>query len=167
MNSQNRSFMQIILFALLALSLALNVFILYVLFAARSRAVSILENSQVLLDQMTTQPIETVVHVDQPIQVSEVLPLQHTFTVPVNTVYPLSTVVRTNVRIPLLGLQEIAVPIETDIPIETEITVPVDTSVPISFTYRLQADVPVRVDLPEETFAPVEEILQQALDAFQ
>jgi hypothetical protein len=167
MKSNKGSITQIILFLLLAISLGLNIFIIYVLSETRNRAVSVLENSQVLLDQVATQPIETVVHVDQPIYISETLPVRHTFTIPIDTVYPLSTVIRTTVQIPLLGAQEIAAPIESDIPIQTELSVPIDTSVPLSFTYRLQTDIPVSVDLPENALRPIEEVLQQSIDALR
>jgi len=151
----------------LLLSIALHGFTFYLLVQARQQAAAAVSQAQSGLQSIGEQTIVTVVEIDQELPFSTTLPLNHTFAVPIDTVYPLSTVVETEIQIPLLGPQEIAVPIKARIPVELTVDIPVATEIPISLTYHLQTEVPVEVKLPSELLTPIEAILQQAEEAFQ
>jgi len=157
-------FGQVLLCALVILSLALNGLVIFTLYQAREAALGVLESAQVSLFRLTQAPIVTQVKVDQDVPINTTIPIQKTFTVPLDFDYPLSTVVNTSINIPVLGRQDIAVPIDTIIPIKYDVEIPVQTEIPISFTYRLQADIPVEVALPPETVDNLEVFLEQLTD---
>ena len=116
---------------------------------------------------MGSEPFVTQVSVDQEIPFNTTIPISQTFTVPLNIQYPLSTVVNTYVNVPILGRQDIAIPIETIIPIQYTLDVPIQVDVPISLTYHLQTEIPVEVAIPPEIRAPLDEILRQIEDGLQ
>ncbi|MGC9398720.1 MAG: hypothetical protein ACP5HM_06250 [Anaerolineae bacterium] len=156
-----------LLWGLLSLSLLLNVLSLLYLTRMRQRARLVLETAQTTVRTLQEEPIRTDVEVDQKIPIQEVINLDETFSVPLDTTYPLSTVVQTSVQIPLLGRQAIAVPVEAQIPIQMDLTVPVQTQIPISFTYHLQTTLPVEITLSPETWAPLNRLLGESLEALK
>jgi hypothetical protein len=134
---------------------------------ARVNAANAVTTARGILTTMQEQPIVTVVEIDQTVPISTTLPFTHSFHVPIDTVYPLSTVVNTYVQIPILGRQNISLPIDARVPVQMDVDVPIQTSIPISFTYRLQMDMPVEFQLPPEMLAPVDEILLHAEEALR
>jgi hypothetical protein len=163
-STRKPSIKTILLWSLLGLSLLLNIVTLFLLNWVRLQSIEVLENARTVLEEIQQQPIKTVVDIDQAITLNETLPFQHTFSVPVDTTYPLSTTIRTTVQIPLLGVQEIAVPVQAQIPIQMDMDIPVDTEVPIDFTYQLQTSIPIEVHLPSDALAPVDSLLQNTLE---
>jgi hypothetical protein len=81
--------------------------------------------------------------------------------VPLDFEYPLNTVINTYVDIPLLGRQDIAVPVETVIPINTMLDIPIQMDFPISVTYQLQTVIPVEVQLPPTLLDTFEGFIEQ------
>ncbi|MBN1877148.1 MAG: hypothetical protein JXA33_23195 [Anaerolineae bacterium] len=153
---------QILLWALVILSLALNGVLIYALNRARLSIAETLTTVRNTVAQVSSQPIVTTVSVDQEIPLNTTIPIHHALTVPLNIDYPLSTVVNTSFNVPLLGEQEISFPIETVIPIRYTLDVPIDMEFPISLTYHLQTEVPIEVTLPPELRAYLDAILAQA-----
>jgi len=151
----------IILTILVTLSLVLNGVLLLALFKVRHQTLDTLAAVRNTVMLMGVNPITTTVHVDQTIPFNVVIPLNETITVPLDIVYPLTTVVNTFVDIPVLGRQDIALPINTQIPIQYDLTVPIALDIPISLTYPLKLDVPVAVEIPPELRAPIDAVLQQ------
>jgi len=153
----------LLLFGVLVLaSLALHAFTFYTLSQVRKQAAGAVAQARAGLEPLAGEPIVAVDQINQQLPFSPTLPLDQSFQVPINTVYPLSTVVETSINIPLLGPQAIAVPIKARIPIQLTIDVPVKMQVPISFTYHLDTEVPVEVAIPPELLTPVEDMLKQA-----
>ena len=162
-SSRKETLKSILLWGLLGLSLLLNVVVLLLLNSMRIRAINTLESAQTTLQEMQAEPIRTVVKVDQTIPIQEVIPFDHTFPVSLDTTYPLSTVIQTSVQIPLLGRQEIVVPVEADIPLQMDMDVPIQTDIPVSFTYQLQVAIPVEVAIPPEVLTPIDTLLEQTV----
>jgi len=157
----------IVLSLLLAVSLAVNALNFYLLSQARAGALNALRAAQDSLRELTATPFTTIVGIDQTLPISATIPLDQTFVVPIDIIYPLDTVVHTAIQIPLVGTQNIAVPIQADIPIQMEIEIPIQMQIPISFTYHLQTEVPVTFELPSGTVELIEEILEQAEGALR
>ncbi len=158
----------LLLFGVLVLaSLALHAFTFYTLSQVRKQAAGAVAQARAGLATLGGEPIVAVVQIDQELPFSTTLPLDQSFKVPINTVYPLSTVVQTSIQIPLFGPQEIAVPIKAQIPIQLTLDVPVKMQVPISFTYHLDTEVPVEVAIPTELLTPVDAMLKQAEEGLQ
>ncbi len=157
----------IVLSVLLLVSLGANAYTLYLLSLARDQVAATLSTARTALGEMQTQAFSTEVTINQSVPISATLPFNHVFNVPINTVYPLVTTVETYVQIPLLGRQNIAIPIEADIPVALTLDIPVQTSLPISFSYHLSMTVPVEVTLPLGSLTPVEQFLQEAENALK
>jgi hypothetical protein len=156
-----------LILGLLCLSLALNGYILYTRSLTLGQAVAVLDTLRAQLDDLGSQSLSTEVQIDQAVPISATLPFDYVFTVPVDTVYPLSTVVNTGFELPLLGWQDIAVPIQAEIPLQLDLDVPVQAEIPISLTYQLQMTIPIEVAWPPEILSPLQEILREAEDALR
>ena len=157
----------VILTVLVTLSLALNGYLLVTLLNVRKAALGAVTTARNNLAVIGSEPFVTQVSVDQEIPFNTTIPISQTFTLPLNIQYPLSTVVNTYVNVPVLGRQNIAIPIETIIPIEYTLEVPIRVDVPISLTYHLQTDIPVEVAIPPEIRAPLDDVLRQIEDGLQ
>lgn len=165
--TKRHSFKSTLLWLLLILSLLLNFTVLYVLFYARAASLELLSQAERAVAEFSSQPVKTVVEIDQNIPLSETLFFDHSFLVPLDTVYPLSTVVQTEVSLPLLGTQELNIPIQANIPLQMELEVPVKTNIPLSFTYHLRTSLPVEVVIPPETVEPLSALLQRMTEALR
>ena len=157
----------IILTVLTVLSLLLNGILLFALLKIRKNAVDTLASVRNTVALLGVEPITTTVHVDQIIPFNTVVPLSQTLTIPLDIVYPITTVVNTYIDVPVLGRQDIALPINTQIPIQYDFTVPIALDVPISLTYPLKVDVPVAVEIPPELRVPIDDVLQQIESALR
>ncbi len=151
----------VVLTILVLASLALNAYFFVIITGFRQGALDMVANARAELATFGNEPIIVDVQVDQEIPFDTTIPISETFVLPLDIDYPLSTVINTYFNIPLLGRQEIAIPIETNIPIQYTLEVPIQVEVPISLTYRLQTTVPVEVALPPEIRLSLDEALQQ------
>jgi len=156
-----------VLTVLVTVSLALNGVLIFALAKARAATLDTLASVRNSLAVMGSESLNTTIHVDQNIPLNTIVPVSETITIPLDFVYPLSTVVNTYVNLPVLGRQDIAVPIDTLIPIQYDLTVPIDVNFPISLTYRLQVEVPVSFDIPAEIRAPLDQFLEQTESALR
>lgn len=152
---------QLLLWFLVFLSLALNGVLIYALFEVRESALNTIASLQNTVVQWRDQTIVVPVAVDQQIPFRSTVPISETLTVPLNFDYPLSTVVNTSVKIPLVGEQEIAFPIDTIIPVHYTLEAPVQVNVPISMSYHLQTEIPVSVEIPQAWLDQINQILEE------
>ncbi len=166
-DEQNHSLRTTLLWLLLILSLLLNSGVLYALYYVRAESLELLTQAERTVEQLSSQPIKTIIEIDQRIPLSETFPFAHSFPVPINTTYFLSTVVQTEVSLPLLGARTVNIPIQADIPLQLELDIPVQTNIPLSFTYHLRTSLPIEVSLPPETLVPISVLLQQAIAALK
>lgn len=133
---------------LVIISLAFNAVLIVSLLQAREGLVLALAGAEDAVALLSGEPLSFEVAVDQEIPIRTSVPIEETFVIPLSFDYTLDTVVETYVNIPLLGKQDIAVPVQTVLPISTTIEIPVEMTVPISVTYQLQTEIPVEVELP-------------------
>ncbi len=166
-DEQIRSLRTTLFGLLLVLSLLLNSVVLAALYYARVQSLVLLTQAERTVEQLSSRPIKTIIEIDQRIPLSETLPFDHSFSVPIDTTYPLSTVVQTEISLPLLGTRTVSIPIQADIPLRLELDIPVQTNIPLSFTYHLRTSLPIEVSLPPETLAPILALLQQATAALK
>ncbi|HOU14433.1 MAG TPA: hypothetical protein PKZ84_15100 [Anaerolineae bacterium] len=152
---------------LVFVSLALNVYFFLVITSFRQGTLDMITNARVGLAAFGDEPVVVQVQVDQQIPLNAIVPISQTLVIPLDIDYPLSTVVNTFINIPVLGRQDIAIPIQTVIPIQYTLEVPIRVEVPISLTYHLQTTVPVEVAIPPELRASLDEMLQQAEEGLQ
>jgi hypothetical protein len=157
----------VVLTILVLLSLALNGYFFLIISNVRQSTLDMITNARVSLAMLSNEPIVVQVEVDQEIPFNTSVPISQTLVVPLDIDYPLSTVVNTFVNIPILGRQDIAIPIETMIPIQYTLEVPIQVEVPISLTYHLQTTVPVEVAIPPEIGLSLDEMLRQAEERLQ
>lgn len=142
------------------ISLLLNVVVIAGLLEIRGGLDRALTAARDALARQANQPIAFTVAIDQPIPIQADIPIDETFTIPIDFVYPLDTVINTHIDIPVLGRQEIAVPVETRIPISHTLEIPVEMTVPVSVTYHLQTDIPVEVAVPPDLLTTLDALLQ-------
>ena len=157
----------VVLTILVVASLALNGYFLIILSDARQGALDVIANTRNDLAALSSEPIVIPIAIDQEIPFNTNVPISETFVLPLDIEYPLSTVINTFVDVPVLGRQDIALPIETVIPIQYTLEVPIRVDVPISLTYHLQTEVPVEVAIPPEIRAPLDDALRQMEEGLQ
>ena len=158
---------QILLWLLVILSLTLNGVLIYALFEVRAGALNAVAALQNTVVQWRDETVVVPVAVDHEIPFRTTVPISETLTVPLDFDYPLSTVVNTSVRIPLVGEQDIAFPIDTVIPVHYTLETPVQVSVPISTTYHLQTEIPVSVEIPQAWLDQITQILAETESALR
>ena len=158
---------RLLLWFLVLLSLALNGVLIYALLEVREGALSTIASLQNTVVQWRDQSIVVPVKVDQQIPFRATVPISETLTVPLDFDYPLSNVVNTSVRIPLVGEQDVAFPIDTIIPVHYTLEAPVQVSVPISMTYHLQTEIPVSVEIPPAWLDQIYAILEETESALR
>jgi len=157
----------VVLTMLVLVSLVLNGYFFLIISNVRQGTLEVIGSARESLATLGSEPFVIQVDVDQVIPFNTTVPISETFILPLDIDYPLSTVINTYFNVPLLGRQEIAIPIETIIPIQYTLTVPIQVEVPISLTYHLQTSVPVEVALPPEIGLSLDAMLQQVEDGLQ
>lgn len=155
---------RVVISVLVAVSILLNVALIVGLLRVREGLQSALTAADNALVLSASEPLAFEVAVDQSIPIQTTVPIEQAFVVPLEFDYPLNTVVNTYVDIPLLGRQDIAVPVETVIPISTTLEIPVQMEIPISVTVQLQTEIPVEVQFPPTLLDALAGLIEQ-LDA--
>ncbi len=157
----------VVLTILVLASLALNGYFYLIITGFRQGTRDMIANARVGLAAFGDEPVVVQVQVDQQIPLNTSVPISQTLVIPLDMNYPLSTVVNTFINIPVLGRQDIAIPIQTVIPIQYTLEVPIQVEVPISLTYHLQTTVPVEVVIPPDIRLSLDEMLRQAEEGLQ
>ena len=154
------------LWALTIVSLLLNVLIIAILIlvdmVGRQIAASVADQ----LEAFGNQTINYKFRVNQTVPVNTLVPFQKNLVVPFQQSIPVSTTVKVSKELPVLGVVEFDVPIDT--------SVPVSFSVPIAIseTIAVNAEVPLNLEIPLEIpvrDTPIKETLDrvaQALNTF-
>lgn len=150
----------IILAAGLVLSLILNLFVISLLSKVRSDAYYAVVSTREGLEKISTESIEMEVQVDQVLPLDIIVPINEVISFPIDLIFPIDTVVNTTINFPLVGPQQVAVPIRANVPINTIIAIPVKMDLPVSTEYHLQAVMPVELSLPPETINSIKSTLE-------
>jgi hypothetical protein len=151
----------IILTAGLALSLLLNFFVIFSLSNVRSGALDTVVSAREGFRRIGADSFSMEVQVDQVLPLETMVPIKETISFPLVFNYELDTVVNTEVNLPLVGPQQIAVPIRGMIPVNTVVEIPIRLNLPISTEYHLQAVIPVEISLPPETVSTINQSLEE------
>jgi hypothetical protein len=150
-----------ILSAGLIISLALNLMVIISLARVRTNALDTVVSARDGLDRISADSITMEVQVDQLLPLDIIVPINETITFPLELNYKLDTVVDTTINLPLVGPQQVAVPIRGTIPIKTVVSIPVKLNLPVSTEYHLQAVIPVNISLPPETITALNSTLEE------
>ena len=147
-----------ILFILVLLSFALNLYLIYYLVTLRRQALEVaqevspvvqeslaLADAQLETFQQSTLDFEVQIDEELPIQVE--IPISETLEIPIQTSVPISTTIETTVMMDPFqaGLE---IPVDIDVPVDLEIPIDMVVPIPISRTLPLSTSVPVKLDLP-------------------
>jgi hypothetical protein len=141
------------------LSLLVNVILVFIVLNIGVGLRSAVTTARQSLDAARTEPIDLTVSVHEEVPISTTVPLSDTFIIPIRFDFPLSTQVSTYITIPLLGRQEIVVPVEATIPISHTLEIPLSMAVPVNFTPTLELDIPMQVALPADMLDALEDLL--------
>jgi hypothetical protein len=139
--------------------LVLNLFLLLVLAKARSDLRNTIDEARSTLAVISQEPIEIPVVINQNIPINTTLPISQTIRVPIDIDYPLSTVINTSFNIPVLGRQEIRLPIDTVIPVNLVYEAPIQETVHISMEFPLHLELPIVIDIPSDFILLLDERL--------
>lgn len=146
---------------LVIVSLLLNGLLIYTLLNFQQELLSALAAARNGIVMIEEQPLAFSVTVDEMVPIRATVPIEQTFVMPLQLDYPLDTVVNTHIDIPILGKQELAIPVQTVIPISYTLEIPIQTEVPISLTYHLQQEIPVEVSVPVEALSFLTDFIEK------
>jgi hypothetical protein len=144
---------------LIIFSLVLNLFLLLVLAKARIDLRNTITAVRNTLEGISQEPIEIPVEISQDIPINTTIPISQTIRVPIDIDYPLSTVINTSFNIPVLGRQELSLPIDTVIPVNLVYEAPIHEMVYISMVLPLHLELPILIEIPPEVRLQLEERL--------
>ncbi len=166
METRNKLWL-IALSVLVGISLLVNGFLMMRVLQARDAALEAVVMARDNLAVLSAESVIVPVRVDQEIPFDTVIPIDQTFSVPLDFEYTLSTVVNTWVNIPVLGRQNVSIPVDTVVPVSYTLEIPIRVDFPISLTYHLQTEIPVAVDIPLEIRASLDTVLSQIEDGLR
>lgn len=158
---------RVVVTTLVLVSIALNIFLVLLLSQAQRGVTDAIAIARTTLAEFTAEPIEVPVEINQDIPINTMFPISQTVEVPLDIDYPLSTIVNTSFTIPVLGEQEISLPIETVIPLHMTLSIPVQETIHISLTYPLQLSIPVAFQIPEDIQLLLDTSLEEISTGFK
>ncbi len=144
----------------LLLSLSVNIITITSLARARTKAVAIIDEARDALDSLSYKPFTFDLAVDKDLPLETEISVNQVIEIPIDINYPVDTTIYSNVNLPVVGTQRIAIPIKGNIPVKTTIEVPINMLVPVSANYSLETTIPVEISIPDD----ITEILLQVLD---
>lgn len=147
---------------LTVLSLALNGILVFEFLEVRRSAHRIVVDTRSLVTDFAQDTFTYTVNVDQEIPVSTEIALNEAFSVPINTVVPLSTTVVVPVDL-RLATYKLAVPIQAVFPVSTQVTVPFSEVIDVATIVPLDVDVPIEVTVADTPLAGYLEVVSDTL----
>jgi hypothetical protein len=172
----------IILFVLVFLSLALNLYLIYTFLNLRRQALQVarevrpvVQESLALADaeleafQQSTMDFNIKIDEELPVQVA--IPISETLEIPLQMNFPISETIETTVMIDPFeaGLEipvDIAVPVDLEIPINMVVPVPISRTIPLSTSVPVNLDLPITINVSETPLVEYIEDVRTALVAF-
>jgi hypothetical protein len=135
-----------LLWLLVIVSLAINVYLIRVLLQAREQLGLAASSAAVAVGSLRTTSLDYTVPIRETLPVSFTVAYRDNFVVPISTTIPINVQLTVPLRTPL-GTFPINVPVVTDIPINLRPSIPLSLAVPISVTVPISVDVPIHIDL--------------------
>ena len=168
-----------LLFALVLVSIGINVFLVWQLVQFRQQATETIDRLQpqleIAFDQTDARLAEFQqstltfdVDVDEVIPVQANVPFNETIEIPVQITIPIEEDFETIITVNALGAEipvPVVVPVLMEFPIDEVVTVTISRTIPLSTSVSLNLAVPVQIDINDTELAPYLQELRQGLDA--
>jgi hypothetical protein len=140
-----------LLWVVVIISVALNVYIISVLREARRQVGIAAGNASVGVAQLADGSIDYNVEIHETLPVSMSIGYEDEITVPISVTLPISTEVEVPLRTPL-GVFPIRVPVITSFPVRLNPVVPISVELPISTTVPVDVEFPIHVAIRDTAF---------------
>jgi hypothetical protein len=150
---------------LAAVSLAINLWMLGQLLAARRQVAAAAGQAADVVSGLGTAALDYTVHVDEAIPFSTEVIVSDTIQVPIDAVIPIDTEVIVPVNTPL-GSFDITLPVKATVPVSMAVSVPIRTRVPVSAVVPVALDVPIHIELKSTPLGRALGEVSDALDTF-
>ena len=153
-----------VLWGVAALSLVINLGLIYALLEARQRAGNGAQTAALAVAALRASAVDYTVRVDRTLPVSLTVPFKTTVRVPISTTLPIDTEFGFSLHT-VVGDFPVSIPVHATVPVNLVSEVPVQLAVPISTTVPVVFDVPVRIELAQtslgEALGPTQVYLEQ------
>jgi hypothetical protein len=140
-----------LLWLVVIISVALNVYIISVLREVRRQVGIAAGNAAVGVGQLADGAIDYNVEIHESLPVSMTIGYEDQITVPISVTLPISTEVEVPLRTPL-GVFPIVVPVITSFPVRLNPVIPISVELPISTTVPVNVDFPIHVEIRDTAF---------------
>jgi hypothetical protein len=148
-------------------SLVLSVLAFYGMLQVRNATLDLVRDARTILSGLPSQQIETTVRLNHSFPIAADVPLQESFTVPIQTTIPIDTVAQVPIEIPLFGTYELDVPVYAEVPINLQVVIPVNQTVSIDTEVTLDTEVPVELQVGQMGMEGVLQQLDQTLSGLE
>jgi hypothetical protein len=155
--------LQIVMLALLAVSLLIHALTLAELFRVRNTLRAEIDRLATSVDAARSQQIRYDLPIDQQIPIDLDVPIKRSLTIPIQTQVRIQQQINLPVDTGVVGTINIPVPIDATVPISTSVPIDFDQTVNISTTVPLRLNVPVQIDLGSPQIAGYLDRLHDAL----
>lgn len=152
-----------LLWVVVIISVALNVYIISVLREARRQVGIAAGNASVGVAQLAGGSIDYNVEIRETLPVSMSIGYEDEITVPISVTLPISTEVEVPLRTPL-GVFPIRVPVITSFPVRLNPVVPISVELPISTTVPVDVEFPIHVAIRDTAFGAALDDAQRYLE---
>jgi hypothetical protein len=168
-----------LLFALVLISIGINLFLVWQLMQLRQQAIETIDRLEpqleIAFDQTDTRleefqksTLTFAVEVNEVIPVQANVPFNETIEIPVQITIPIEEDFETIITVNALGAEipvPVVVPVLMEFPIDEVVTVTISRTIPLSTSVPLSLAVPIQIDISDTELAPYVQELRQGLDA--
>jgi hypothetical protein len=178
-NSRRVAWHYILLWVIVAISIGLNLLLLYSLYSFRQRAQREISAVSQMLETTELNNFDLPITVSETLPLSLTIPFSDTFAVPISTTIPVSTsiTVSETIAVPISDVVRIDRDIEVSvlilgqrvpvqIPVRADIPISLNSEIPINLEVPVQLDIPVNLplEIPVQTTVPVQADVPVRLD---
>ena len=163
MKAFNRTLDYYLLWLVVIVSVALNVYIINVLREARRQVGVAAGNASVGVGQLANGSIDYPVEIHERLPVSMTILYEDLIAVPISVTLPISTEVTVPLRTPL-GVYPIVVPVITSFPVRLNPVIPISIKLPISTTVPVDVAFDIHVEIRDTPFGSSLEGAQSYLE---
>ena len=155
-----------VLWALTIVSLLLNAFIITILIlvvvVGRQVAASVADQ----LQAFGNQTINYKFRVNQTVPVNTSVPFQKNLIIPFQQTIPVSTTVKVGKELPVLGLIEFDVPIDTSVPVSFSVPISISETIPVNAEVPLNLEIPLEIPVRDTPIKATLDEVVRALNTF-
>ena len=138
-----------VLWALAIISFILNIIVIGVLVIAVVIGRQMAADAADQIDAISQQTIHYTFHITQTVPVRTNVPFNQSTVVPFNQNLPISTTVRVNKEIPVIGQITFDVPIRADVPVSLSIPIEISHTISVNSEVPLSLDIPLQIPLKD------------------